>query len=281
MKHRRPTPAQSAYSLLRRRYRRFVEEMLLDPDHPERAARIAGFPEGSGRQVARRSAVQALLRVARSRIEYRTEVEAAYIVRRWKTLADADPNELVQLRQVNCRYCNGVDHRYQHTLNEQRRRHTVWTNDRTIFVAERRKANPKLTDAEIAEFWPDFDEQGGDGYDRHAAPNPDCPECRGDGEPHVIFKDTRYLSPSAQALYNGVEVKGDGSIRVLMRDRQHAEDMLAKHLGLAIDRREVLLRVFDPSQLSDEDLVRAIEAAQARMTIEHEDAERPALTAAE
>ncbi len=61
-------------------------------------------------------------------------------------------------------------------------------------------------------------------------PNPECPQCQGDGIPRPWFADTRTLSPAARRLFSGVKTTKDG-IQVLMRDQDGALDKLAKVFG--------------------------------------------------
>lgn len=127
----------------------------------------------------------------------------------------------------------------------------------------------------------EFDEQGGGGYtinkkpcrgpdwvererNRHEAmgrPVPDnlaanseesCPVCYGDGVMHPWVADMRDLSPAAATLYNGFKITKDGSLQILVRDRSHAEDMLAQHLGMLI-QRNVNMNL-DLFKLTDEQL---------------------------
>jgi phage terminase small subunit len=66
---------------------------------------------------------------------------------------------------------------------------------------------------------------------RDEAPDPNCAECRGDGRPVVVIRDTRHLSPAAAALYAGVRA-GPHGIEVLLQDRVKALDLVGQHLGL-------------------------------------------------
>ena len=66
------------------------------------------------------------------------------------------------------------------------------------------------------------------------------------------------VSEAAKLLYNGVERKADGSVKLNMRDRSYAETMLAKHLGL-VQKREPI-KEFDPSRMSTEELEAIMDA---------------------
>lgn len=149
---------------------------------------------------ARVAEVQADLRAA-------AEVDAKDVLRRLLSIATADPNELIEFRRTCCRFCYGIDHRYQHTQSE-------W---------DRQPRNKY------------FDERGGVGYDARKAPNSDCPECFGDGVGEVHVKDTRSLSPEALCLYAGVKVTKDG-IEVKMHDQKAALVDIGKHLGMFTEK---------------------------------------------
>ena len=164
----------------------------------------------------------------------RTAIHSDFVLQRWWALATADVNEIVEVRVAPCRRCWGRGHRYQyrdHELGEAQQAH----DEKMLRLPPEQRV--------------DFDEQGGPGYTTKRPPHPDCPACDGDGEqpPHVVFKDTRHLSAGAKIMYNGVERKRDGSIRLLLRDRGFAETMLAKHLGLLPSSRRSL-RIEDMSE---------------------------------
>lgn len=231
------TPAQRA---------RFVDEFLLDLD-PRAAARRAGFPDRFGPTLLGNASIQAAIIAAKRRRLNRLELFGDEVLRRWVLLADADVNELVEVKRTNCRHCHGVDHEFQFTLNELREAR------RDHGIAQRRLRNP-------ADRVP-FDERGGDGYHPYRAPNPDCPECGGLGEAKVILKDTANLSPNGRLLYDGVSFK-NGMISVKLRDRSRAEEMIARHAGLFNDRRPI--DELDPARLTEDQLNAVVTALAER-----------------
>jgi hypothetical protein len=107
-----------------------------------------------------------------------------------------------------------------------------------------------------------LDLQGGDGYTTKRAPNPACTECAGDGVvlPHV--HDTRYLSPQARALYRGVKWR-NGRLELVMADHALARELLARHYGVAVERKRVLVRHLNPDELSDEELIQSLAELEA------------------
>lgn len=218
---------------------KFVEEYLLDLDH-ERAAFVAGFaqPATAGLRLLNHGPIKRAIRQAMAFRSSRTAVMVDHVLRRWYTLATADANELVQLRLIACRYCHGIDGRKQFTDAEL-----------TEASIQHRRAMMKLPEDKRTEL----DEMGGGGYRTDAAPNPDCGQCSGEGIPHVVFRDTRYLSEAGRVLYDGVERTANGGIKLRFRDRNFAETMVAKHLGMLPKERETIQEL-DPSRMTPDQL---------------------------
>ena len=156
--------------------------------------------------------VQELLEAKRGKFNVTTQ----QVLHRLWLIASADPNELIELRRVNCRHCNGVDFEYQWREREYLK---------AVKAAERG-----------GEELPDY--AGGFGYDDTLDPVPECPECRGEGVERVIPKDTRNLSPSGRALFAGVEKTAQG-LKVKTHDQLAALEKIGKHLGMFVDRKEL------------------------------------------
>ena len=100
-----------------------------------------------------------------------------------------DVTEIAALRVGPCRYCHGVDHRYQ------------WENPLEIELQI--KVMEKTQ--EMAALIPPSDE-GGYGYSKLDQPHPECPECDGVGKPWIDIKD-----------HTKVEAKANGDIEVRRR----------------------------------------------------------------
>lgn len=149
-------------------------------------------------------------------------VEAADILRDWLDIATADPTKIMQVRRVNCRYCNGIGHHYQWKARE---------------YAEACDAamRPAKKGEDPAPF-PDC--SGGFGYRHNGEPHPDCPECDGEGHEDIFFADTESLTGPERKLIAGIKRTKDG-LEVKMRDQDKARDNLAKYAGLLIERKEV------------------------------------------
>jgi phage terminase small subunit len=240
---------------------RFVREYIFDLD-PVASALRAGIrdAETAGPALLKRSTIQSAIQTLTQNRSTRTEIYADEVLRRWWLLYTADARELIQVHWVNCRFCWGVNHRYQfrdHELMELELRFNE-VNDK--LPREKQKA---------------FNDQGGGGFDGDKEPcrgplaiermiaaglsnvpesnsNHNCPGCDGRGEKSIWINDSRHYSPGAALLYEGVKVSKDGSIELKFRDRQHAGDMIAQHLGMLVTRTVNL--DLDPTKLSDDQL---------------------------
>lgn len=138
------------------------------------------------------------------------------ILKQWWMIATADPNDLMQLQRVNCRYCWGFDHNYQWTREEYSRAADI--------AATKGKEVP--------------DGMGGFGFIMTREANPKCPECGGDGAEHLHFADTRKLKGTAKRLYAGVQKTKDG-LKILTRDQDGALLNLARYMGMLVERKEI------------------------------------------
>lgn len=147
------------------------------------------------------------------------------LVRLWDQ-AMADKRELVEVRVGACRHCWGLYHQFQYTEAEFAR-----TQDRHIADEAKRHR------AEGDDFVPaSCPERGGTGFSPNRQPNPDCPECHGDGSPRTIIKDMRKASPGALALFMGVKYDKEGRMQVLLESHTPALRMVLEHLGLLNDK---------------------------------------------
>jgi hypothetical protein len=113
------------------------------------------------------------------------------------------------------------------------------------------KAEAKKAGEEIGEF----DELGGVGYDGKKAPNPECPECDGDGEGRALFKDTANLSPAALALYEGVKEGKDGT-ELKIASQKGYRDGLARLFNMNVEPAVAVTLAVSDEQL-DEILAKA------------------------
>lgn len=154
-----------------------------------------------------------------------SDVDAEKVLMDWWGIHSTYVDELVEYRRNACRYCHGTHFRYQRTPEEFRKDQDKHTAAVAAAIIASKPA-------------PKFDRQGGPGYNPKKAPNKRCPECHGDGDSQVFIKDTRQLSSQARRLYAGIKVTASGGMEVLLRNQDSALQMVAKHLGMLIDRSE-------------------------------------------
>lgn len=203
---------------------RFVEEYLIDLNGTQAYMRV--FPHvtvGSARVLACRllADVNLIEAIAAAKAERskQANINAQDALQEIWGIATADTRELVEHLVGCCRHCWGINHRYQRTAAEQEREEDEYSRKAELAVEEGKPIGA------------DFDTKGGIGYDKRKAPNPDCPECFGEGVGRTVFKDTRRLSRGAAALYAGVKETKDG-LQVLTHNKGEALEKVAKHLGL-------------------------------------------------
>ncbi len=238
--------------------RLFAEEYVLCLN-PSEAARKAGYAgEGSyGTEIMKIPHVKAYIdHLTDQRAERLKGIQDQVVEKLWE-IASVDANELVQYRRTCCRFCYGEDHRYQ------------WTDvefERACLEAKNRG-------------FPQPEAPGGNGYDHSKDPNPDCPECKGEGDGRVFAQDTRKLSQAAKTAYAGAKVGRDG-LEIKIHDRVRALEMLGKHFGLFKDRVEHSGKVENTGPvlnlvLSGDQAAKAVAAANKLNSPEDPDAVPP------
>lgn len=210
------------------RRQRFVEEYLKDLNATQAAIR-AGYSQKTARSVGHEvltnpDVAEAIQNAMQARSE-RVGITQDDVLRMWIDVATADPNSLVEFRRGCCRYCYGAGHRFQRTAGEMERDRNRWVEK----CAELKAKSKPLP--------PEFDEQGGVGFNPKREPNGQCPECFGDGEGRAFVKDTRALSRAARTLYAGVKETKEG-LQVLMASQDKARELLGQHLGMLKSRHE-------------------------------------------
>lgn len=194
------------------RARLFAEKYVVH-GNGSKAALEAGYSKGNAKQQASHlltlPEVQAYLGELRAKAMEVAGIDGAEVIRRLSEIADADPNELSEVRRVCCRYCHGEKHEMQMKPSE-------W---------QRAGAG-------------DSDKPPASWYDPRKAPHPDCPECFGDGEESIFLHDTRRLSPNARRAYAGVQMTKHGPA-VKMHDRAMALIKIGEQAGLFSKKMEV------------------------------------------
>lgn len=170
------------------------------------ASKLAALPDVAAR-------IRELQDVAAARTAIPT---AAQRIQEMREVEQANPDEIIGIRWVNCRHCRGVDHSFQ------------WRDDVEYAAAcdeaMRPGGNLKL---------PSMD--GGFGYVGTMEPIPDCPRCWGVGEQRPFVADTSKLSRGAARLYRGAKIKADGSVEILLADKSKYTDMLNRIQGIYKD----------------------------------------------
>ena len=180
----------------------------------------------------------------------RLQIAADDIARYWFKLATADARDLCPVIVSCCRYCYGIDHQYQFTLNEMR----TQRQQHQLIQLKKKKPEDRV----------EFDELGGDGYDFTHKPLADCPECHGVGIATIVPVDVTKLSDQAALLYDGYKIGKDGTVEIKVRDRSRAMDSLTEILGLGKKRR---ILEHNPEDMSDEEIDSALESALRRKLI--------------
>lgn len=152
--------------------------------------------------------------------------DVGWLLRRFVDIATADPRELIGLKVGCCRYCHGDGNLYQ-----WREREYLEALDK----AEHEAANlPTMLGRQVR--FPDV--AGGFGFNATKPPNPDCPECHGEGLERFVPRDTDLLSDQALLLYGGVKAKRDG-YEIIIADQQKALEMAGRIMGAFTDRVQV------------------------------------------
>ena len=221
------TPPDPALRPLTKYQRRFVNEYLIDLNGAAAIRRCKRYKGKQHSQKANRMLkkphIAAAVRKALALEENLSADQRERIRRALQAQAYTNPNELVELRRDACRYCHGIGHRYQRTPAEHE--HALGQHE-----AQRLRA-PK--DAPF----PEFDEQGGIGFNPNKPPHPECPECHGEGIERLFMRDTRTLSSEAQALYAGAKLTERG-IELKFNSQDRARELLARIHGLLVDKHE-------------------------------------------
>lgn len=164
-----------------------------------------------------------------------TDVDAVRVLQEWAAIATGDTTEIVNARRLNCRHCWGFNFKYQRTDAEYAKE----------CAEEMQMASAMGRDAELDQFG------GGNGFRYTADPNPDCPECSGEGVEDVFIADFRKLSPRQRKLIAGVK-QGKHGIEVQFRDQDAALKNLAQYLGLLVNKSELTGKDGGPIRTANE-----------------------------
>lgn len=226
MATRRPTGKQQQFALA----------LVADPDQNQtKAAIAAGYAEGSaakmGSHLMTLPHVKAeVYRLLKNRAK-RTNVSADAVLEMFWDIATLDRTEVVNLVRVNCRYCHGKDHHYQFA-------HAEWIN-----LDARRKSKAS----------------GGSGFNQWADPNPDCPNCFGEGIEQLQSMDTSRLPDHLRRLITGMK-NGKNGLELTFRDPDKALDSVARHLGMFVEKLDINMKI----GLAEKIAARRAKAAKAK-----------------
>lgn len=209
----------------------FIKEYLVDLNATQAAIR-AGYSEKSAKQIGEQNLskhdIAAAIQVEMAKRAENTGITAEKVLQELWNIALTDAGELVEHKVGCCRHCWGVDFKYQRTPNEYERAlnsftaaHRAWETGNDAY----RQANLE----------PVFNEAGGIGFNATRAPNPECPECFGEGVGRVIIKDTSNVPSHVKSLFAGVKQTQNG-IEIKMHPKDRALEMLGRHLKLFTDQ---------------------------------------------
>ncbi|QRO96142.1 terminase small subunit [Acinetobacter pittii] len=204
---------------LRGKQQRFVDEYLIDRNATQAAIRAGYSPKTAGSigdENLKKPEIKKAIEAGEAELAERNKITQDKVLNLLWDMATADPNELIKFVRVNCRYCWGEDHYYQWTKGEY---HNACYNAR---------ANQKPK--------PDCD--GGFGFDKTKVPNPDCPECRGEGVGYTHVSDTTRVSSKAKLLYAGIKENQYG-VEIKMNDQFAAAVKAGQHIGMFKERVEL------------------------------------------
>lgn len=172
---------------------------------------------------------------------------ALQVFQHWQDIALADPLKVVTHRRICCRYCHGIEHRYQWRDQEEF----------AVALADVMDANAKLqrhrerckSEAAREDIEPDAElpsDDGGYGFRYNAKPHADCPRCLGEGSSDVLVHDLEKLGPRERRLIKSVRMK-KGDVEVVMHDQTDALANMAKSLGMLVEK----VKFVDPNEKTD------------------------------
>jgi phage terminase small subunit len=282
---KRPAERAPSPKRLDDRQREWLEDGILDEDWVRATRKF--YPEHPNpfrlaHQLVNTPKLASAIEIERRRTLRRIHVEKGWIIERCMAMVRADPNEIVEHRRVPCRYCHGENHRYQFRDTEMELLLGIYqcgVNKEKYHLLDQYTDLGGFGQAyyDLGLEGRSFDPQGGDGYTTRrqifsvvSGNECDCPVCDGHGMPLIFVHDTRYLSASAQLLYEGVEQTSGGGYRIKLRDRAPFEKALMNHFGFGTERKEVLVRRLDIDNLTDEEMRQAILEAEVKATLELE-----------
>jgi phage terminase small subunit len=243
---------------------RFCQEYLCDKEMNATQAYLRASPEvtyetarvAGSQLLANHRIAEEIQRLMDERAAI-TGITADRVLFRLWAMATADPREISGHRIGACRHCYGKDHGYQRTAQEMRKD----TEKHIVQELKREKA-------EKGDFVPrQFDEMGGIGFTPKRPPNPDCPECFGDGEGLPYLADTARLSEAGAMLFKGIKNTPHG-VSLEVQNPVESLQLVGRHLGMWNDKIKVTDET-NPLQA----LIQQIQASHSTLPIVHDDPE--------
>lgn len=134
-----------------------------------------------------------------------------FLLQWWFNRMIYDPAEITAWAVHACRYCHGDGHRYQ------------WREGEFFEACDAAERDGAML--------PDI--AGGFGYSTRREPLRECPRCDGRGVSRTDIADTRGLSPSARAAFEGIKETKNG-IEIKMADKDKAAEQFAKLSGFDV-----------------------------------------------
>lgn len=210
--------------------RQFAVEYVKDFNGTQAALRCGQTQESAGNFAYRMLMDEETMELVEDKIQERlavADLSINWVLRQWKELSEANPNDLCYVRVECCRHCYGKGHEYQ------------WTEFEYQDAVKRANAHSCTTkcDQPCVKRIPPMP-TGGFGFTPRKPPTPECPLCHGDGYSRTMVKDTQNLKGASRRLIAGVKQTKDG-IEIKMRDQDAALANISKYFGMLIDRKEI------------------------------------------
>lgn len=144
----------------------------------------------------------------------------------WAQMIAWDANELSRMWVHCCPVCWAQNVPAQSTITAIYQERLKWEDNESKLEAtvEGYRARP-------------FPEDKYEEWDKRKEPNPDCPNCHGNGFSEVVYGDTKNLSPIGKIMYNGVTV-GKGGVNFILMSKENALKNLATALELFREKQD-------------------------------------------
>ncbi|NDY89748.1 terminase small subunit [Ideonella livida] len=184
------------------RWRTFILHYLVDRNGLQSAIKAGFSPNGASVTAFRLLSdpkVKAVIQAHEAALAKHLGISIEEYARETMAMATADPQELMQMRRVCCRYCHSPDPT----------KPLMKPSEVTAARQEHEARRAELLAKSGKDVMPEFEEPVA-WYNPKQDPNPECLECRGEGEVQPFFADTRALKGSARKLFRGLRVGKDG-----------------------------------------------------------------------